>query len=169
MGPKGNWLRPTSDRVKESIFSIIDTFIVESTVIDLFAGTGSLGIEALSRGASSVTFVDNSYRAVKLIRMNVEKVDEKERCKIIQADAYKLIKKIANTLKFDLIFADPPYRHDRIAQLVADIMAPGILSERGILVLEHSTSFSSAIWKTWQPFKAKKFGDTAVSFFQRSQ
>ena len=106
--PKGNATRPTADRVKEAVFSMLQFDIEGRTVLDLFAGSGQLGLEALSRGASYATFVDKSKDSIKLIKENSIKTKLHEKCSIIQLDYLDFIKRNVNT-KYDFIFLDPPY------------------------------------------------------------
>jgi len=129
--PQGMDIRPTTDKVKESIFNIIQFDIEGRRILDLFAGTGQLGIEAASRGAASVTFVDNSKVAVKLVRENLEHCGIK--AQVHQMDALGFL---ASGNKFDLIFVDPPYHSDIYDKVLQSIIEFDILPEGGIIVCE---------------------------------
>ena len=108
--PKGNRIRPTIDRVRESIFNIIAAEVAGAKVLDLFAGTGAMGLEALSRGAQFCCFVDQGEEAVRLIRENVQLCAAQERSRIIQGPAASAIRRLGSENElFDLIFMDPPY------------------------------------------------------------
>ena len=132
--PKDMAIRPTSDKVKESIFNIVQFDIEGRRVLDLFAGTGQLGIEALSRGAKSVTFVDESNDAIKIVRSNLE------HCKltgeIVRENAVSFLEHCG---KYDLIFLDPPYKTGLIDTVLRKIIQFDILSDGGIIVCETSS------------------------------
>lgn len=129
--PLGVDIRPTADSVKEAVFNIVQFDVEGRKVLDLFAGTGQLGIEAASRGAQSVTFVDNSRAAVKLIRDNLDKCDL--RGQVNQADAISFL---SNCGQFDLVFVDPPYDNGIYERVLKAIIQFDILSEGGIIVCE---------------------------------
>ena len=130
----GNDVRPTTDRVKEAIFSSIQFQIEGSTVLDLFAGTGQLGIEALSRGAKSATFIDNDKNSINIVRNNIKKTKfENSDVKIITSDAMSYLSS-ANE-KFDFIFVDPPYRHDLIIKVLENI--GNIVKPNSLIFCEH--------------------------------
>lgn len=130
--PEGNDIRPTTDMVKESLFNIIQYDIEGRKALDLFAGTGQLGIEALSRGAASVTFIDENQTAIKLIKENVKR-SELEGAKILQADALTFL---ASDEKFDLIFLDPPYNTTILEKALNKIFQFDKLNEHGIIICE---------------------------------
>lgn len=132
---EGNDTRPTLDRVKESMFSIIQTWIPEARVLDLFAGSGALGIEALSRGATSAVFCDKSYKASEILRKNIEKTHLEEKSIVITKDYIKALEQIENQ-KFDIIFLDPPYKLDFVGKAVNKIVELEMLDEDGIIVIE---------------------------------
>ena len=130
----GDNTRPTLDRVKESLFNIIQAHIPEANVLDLFAGSGALGIEALSRGANKVTFCDASYRAIQIIKKNIQKAHFEEYSEVMQADYLECIKK--GKLSFDVIFVDPPYKANIAVCAIEKILQYDLLSENGIIILE---------------------------------
>ena len=125
--------RPTLDRVKEPLFSIIGTKIVDANVLDLFAGSGALGLESLSRGASSVILCDNSKDAINVINKNLEKTRLK--AQVINSDYEKCLSNLKQS-KFDLIFLDPPYETDYIEKAINKILEYGILKENGLIIAE---------------------------------
>ncbi|MGO9145970.1 MAG: 16S rRNA (guanine(966)-N(2))-methyltransferase RsmD [Desulfomonilia bacterium] len=153
-------VRPTTDRVKEAIFSTLVHDLEDSIVLDLFAGSGSLGIEAISRGASQVTFVEKSQECIKVIERNIETIGAQQRSIIIKSDVRTYIDKCPAS--FDLIFMDPPYHKDLASQLAPHVY--NLLNIGGILVVEHSIreDVPLAVWKS------KRYGDTAISYFIRS-
>lgn len=126
--------RPTTDKVKESLFNIIQFDIEGRRVLDLFGGTGQLGIEALSRGAERCTFVDASRQAVAVINENVRTVGFAERSTVRQGDALAFVADCRE--KFDLIFLDPPYQTQLLENCVEAVVKFDILSEHGIMICE---------------------------------
>jgi 16S rRNA (guanine(966)-N(2))-methyltransferase RsmD len=136
--PSGVSIRPTGDKVKESIFNIVQFDIEGRSVLDLFAGTGQLGIEALSRGATRTVFVDSSVESVKLIKTNLNLSGFSDRAEIYARDALKFI---GSREKFDLIFADPPYDNEKIyEQIITKIYEFDKLNVNGIIILEMSAA-----------------------------
>jgi len=131
---QGTETRPTTDRVKESIFNIIQFHIEGRRVLDLFGGTGQLGIEALSRGAAFAVFVDNRTAAVRLIRENLEHCGLAEKARVVQGDALAFL--AGDCGKFDLVFLDPPYGSGLLGKAVSKATAFDILSENGIMICE---------------------------------
>ncbi len=132
---EGNDTRPTLDRVKESLFSIIQLQILDSNVLDLFAGSGALGLESLSRGAKHAVFCDNSYKASEILKKNIEKTHLKDKSTIITKDYLKALEELKN-YKFDIIFLDPPYKFNLIGKAVEKILELNILNENGIMIVE---------------------------------
>jgi 16S rRNA (guanine966-N2)-methyltransferase len=131
-------LRPTTDRVKESVFSILNNYLEGVKFLDLFAGTGNVGIEALSRGAGKVIFVENDKRFCNLIKENLKKLGvEKERYEIICDDYVNALKRLAKRgEKFDFIYADPPYEKGFYTRIVHMVKNLELLDEDGLLMLE---------------------------------
>lgn len=131
----GENTRPTLDRVKEPLFSIIMNKIADANVLDLFAGSGALGIEALSRGAEFAVLCDSSKDAIKVIKNNLEKTKLSTYAEIINEDFRKCLKKL-NGRKFDLIFLDPPYETENIEVSLKQIIELDLLEKNGIIVAE---------------------------------
>ncbi len=131
--PAGRAIRPTTDKVKEAMFNIVQFDIEGRRVLDLFAGTGQLGIEALSRGAASAVFLDESGEAVKLVRENLRASGLEKQAQVVQGDSLRYL---AQGEKFDLIFLDPPYDSPLLEKTVEAIQAFDILREGGIMVCE---------------------------------
>ena len=132
--------RPTTDKVKESMFNIIQFELEGRRVLDLFGGTGQLGIEALSRGAASCTFVDQRREAAALIRENVKLVGFSDRAKVVQGESLSFLS--ACREKFDVIFLDPPYQSGLLEKSVEAIQRFDILGEYGIIVCESPAEWS---------------------------
>ena len=127
--------RPTLDRVKEPLFSIIQNYIEEANVLDLFAGSGALGIETLSRGASKCIFCDKSYDSIKILKQNLEKTRLEEKSIIINKDYKKCIENIKQE-KFDIIFIDPPYKMNIAVDSIKLILKYNLFAKDGIIILE---------------------------------
>jgi 16S rRNA (guanine(966)-N(2))-methyltransferase RsmD len=133
--PSGFEVRPTSDHVKESIFNIIQFQVPGARALDLFSGTGQLGIEAISRGAQEVVFADNAEQALFLTRRNAESVGASERARFVRTDALRYLE---NTDKgsFDIVFLDPPYDTTLLEDALRRIIEFDILRESGIIICE---------------------------------
>lgn len=157
-------IRPSSDKVKGSIFNVLKDDVEGKKVLDLFAGSGNLGIEALSRGAKFVTFVDSSLQSIKIIKRNLERLNLNQKAETIGKDCLKLLPKLSK--KFGIIFADPPYLCGFAQKVIDSVVKHDLLEREGILVLEHhkKETFTYPEEKLFY-VKAKRFGDTMVSFF----
>lgn len=157
-------LRPTSDRVRESLFSMLThlNVIREARVLDLFAGTGALGLEALSRGAAEVLFVENGRVAQKLIQQNIGKLGVSEHAKIMRNDATGLGAWIA--APYDLVFLDPPYGKGMGQLALAAARAGGWLAQGAVVVWEESTSMHAPAGFT--RLDKRKYGDTHVTLLK---
>ena len=132
--PDGLKTRPTTDRVKEALFSIIQFDIPTAKVLDLFAGTGQLGIEALSRGASSAVFVDEQEASCRLVKENLMRTKLSAEAKVIRSDYVSFLKSCTD--KFDIVFLDPPYAEVFLENSLKKISEIDILSDRGIIICE---------------------------------
>ncbi len=127
--------RPTLDRVKESLFNILQPYIYKAHVLDLFAGSGALGIEALSRGAQNCTFCDKSYESVQMLKQNIQRTKLVEKSIVIHKD-YKVCLKMLKGKKFDIIFLDPPYKLNVAVDAIKIILELKLLNKNGIIVIE---------------------------------
>ena len=127
--------RPTLDRVKDAVFNIIQFDIKDSVVLDLFSGSGALGIEALSRGAKEAILCDASSKAIKIINKNLEETRLKDKAKVINSDYLETLSKIKDK-KFDIIFLDPPYKSDYVEKSIEYISKYNLLAENGIIIVE---------------------------------
>lgn len=136
---KGDATRPTSDKVKESLFNIIASYIPGAEVLDLYAGTGNLGIEALSRGAVSAVFVDNSRESCRIIKENLEHTKMQDKGIVYHGSVQSIISKLAAQNKmYDIIFMDPPYKKNFIVETLNILANNDIIKKNGILIAEHS-------------------------------
>ena len=133
----GENTRPTLDRVKEPLFNILNFKINDSVVLDLFAGSGALGLEAISRGAKKSVFCEKNFDAAKVIKKNIEKTRFDEKSLLIRNDFEKALDKITNNnIKFDIVFLDPPYKTDFIFKAIELIIDKDILNKDGLIVAE---------------------------------
>lgn len=166
-GPKSQGIRPTSDRTRESIFNILAHAygdpVSGARVLDLFAGTGALGLEALSRGAASALFVEDSAEGRGLIRTNIETMGLQGRAKIFRRDATSLGD--AGTIQpFDLVFADPPYGKGLAEKAIASAMAGGWLKPSALVVVEEAASSPFAPPAGVELLERRDYGDTVIAF-----
>ena len=167
--PKGREIRPTSDRVREAVFSILGPAVVGVRVLDLFAGTGALGLEALSRGALQAVFVDQSGQAVRLIRSNIELCGVQDRVRMVHAPVDQALRRLAGRGEMlDLVFMDPPYGEGLVQKMLAGLR--DVVPNGALVVAEHgATDLSSLplVEPEWSRIEERKYGDTAVTFFVR--
>ncbi|HVN47478.1 MAG TPA: 16S rRNA (guanine(966)-N(2))-methyltransferase RsmD [Bacteroidota bacterium] len=155
-------IRPTTDRAKQTIFDILTNRVIfEGTeVLDLFSGTGSLGLEAISRGATSVTFIEKSPRSIFVLNKNIEALKCEQRCTVHQADVFWYLKNAHRS--FDLVFADPPYKLETIGTLPNAIYDSGAVRNGTYVVMEHSRDSAVALNETNYEILKKPFGQTTV-------
>jgi len=164
-------LRPTSDRNRETIFNLLMQAIPEASVLDLFAGSGALGIEALSRGASSCTWVDQHREAVRLIRENIEKLDGPE----TPLAARVRCDEVAHWLRhptppgpYDIVLADPPYKEDGawLARLLTELPECGALAPRALLVFEGHKHLDPVVQNHWTLLRDRTYGLTRLHIYR---
>ena len=155
--------RPTMDRVKESLFGMIQNNIKNSIVLDLFAGSGSLGIEAISNGASEVYFIDNNIELINIIKKNTNGMNEKMH--IMKSDYKNALEILKNSnVKFDIIFLDPPYKLSLINDCLNKIVEYELLNESGIVVCEYENdNIDNSKLKL---IKDKKYGSKKIKIFE---
>ncbi len=159
--------RPTMDRVKESLFAMIQDNIKESIVLDLFSGSGNLGIEALSEGAKEAYLVDKNIKACKIMRENITKIGIKN-TNILNVDYKKALMYFKdNNIKFDVIFLDPPYNTDLIDKSINLISNYNLLSDQGIIVCESNVLDKITYNNNYQKIKEKKYGDKWVVILEK--
>jgi 16S rRNA (guanine966-N2)-methyltransferase len=166
-------IRPTADRAREALFSIIGQQVDGSSVLDLFAGTGALGLEALSRGAQSAVFVDKSSQAVKLIKKNVELCCFSDRSSIIKKDLEKSLSFLGKLLpvkEFSLIFIDPPYRQTLSLKILKELSSENFLVSKGLVVAEDDAGHEMPeIVGSLNLFDQRKYGDTGFWFYRNNK
>ncbi len=162
------------DQVRGAIFSSLAERVPDARVLDLFAGAGSLGIEALSRGAQTATFVERDRRTLECIRGNLEKTRLSPQAELLCLDVFTALTRSLSTRRFDLVFADPPYTsaeqpEDYAARLITNQHLPAVLATGGLLVLEKSPRHPlPAETCGWEIVRQKRYGTTEVIFLTRS-
>lgn len=153
-------IRPTKGIVRSAIFNILGKQVNNAFVIDIFAGTGALGIEALSRGAKFCIFIENHP---SILIENIKKLNLQMKTKILKKDFRPALKQMRET-KFDIIFIDPPYKKDYLAQTLKLLYFYALIAKNGIIVAEHSQHHPRTIPPEYIVLKEKKYGDTFISF-----
>ena len=164
--PKSQAIRPTSDRVKESIFNILGNLVDGKAVLDLFAGTGSLGIEALSRGAHKALFVEKGRQALRLIEKNLSQLGMNGRSEILPTSVSRAIGILKQRGEsFDLILMDPPYEKGLIQETLVKLYSHRIYHKDSILVVEHDRREPlPEVVEGWILTRQRKIGNTMISF-----
>lgn len=159
--------RPTMDRVKESLFAMIQSYLEDAIVLDLFAGSGNLGIEALSEGAQEIYLVDKNKKACQVIKRNINKIGI-EASDIFCGDYKSALKKYQEqSIKFDIIFLDPPYQTDLVKKSMEVIEKYELLSKNGIIVAESNTLDKIICSNKLEIVKSKKYGDKVVAILKK--
>ena len=164
--PKNEDVRPTTDRVKESLFNIINPYIIDSNVLDLFAGTGNLTIEALSWGAKSVDSVEMHPKSLAIIKKNLEHLKITEGTKVIRSDVLKFLKDFRGDA-YDLILIDPPFTEKMAHSVMETLTKSSVFHPNTIIMVEYSKhERMETEYETLKAFDTRSFGDKLVSFFK---
>ena len=159
--------RPTMDRVKESLFAMIQEYIPNSTVLDLFSGSGNLGIEALSEGADYAYLVDSNFKAVNVIKKNIKKIGI-EQVEVWNKDYKKALENLKKeNKKMDIIFLDPPYKTDYIEESIKKIEQDNLLELDGIIVCESDDLNKIIYSENFISVKEKKYGDKYIVLLKK--
>ncbi|KOY13411.1 16S rRNA (guanine(966)-N(2))-methyltransferase RsmD [Paenibacillus xylanivorans] len=163
----GTGTRPTTDKVKEALFSMIGPYFEGGTALDLFAGSGGLGIEALSRGMDKAVFVDLESKSIEVIRANLKATKLEDQAAIYRNDAGRALKALAKrSTQFDLVFLDPPYRMKNGDELMLTMHELELLEPEATIVLEYESKYSYP--EQFGPFEQTRkalYGETAVSIY----
>lgn len=168
--PPGSATRPTSDRVREALFAILGPPPEDAEVLDLFAGAGALGLEALSRGAARAVFVDAAAPAARVVRDNIASLDMGDRAEVWQRDAFKTLDRLAGERRrFTWVFVDPPYATDLAERSLAALGAGTLLTADAVVVVEHDRRRPLPERAgVLQSDDERIYGDTAVTLYRRS-
>ena len=166
--PKNMEVRPTADRVKESLFNIISTKIIGARVLDLFAGTGNLGLEAWSRGAAAITFVDVSRESLRLVQSNIVKCHAEAAVQTIKGSAVSVIESLQRHDKhFDFVFCDPPYNKGWVQLVLTQLEKFPILTDGGYLIVEHAKHDEFGVLAScFELIRQETYGETILSFIR---
>jgi 16S rRNA (guanine966-N2)-methyltransferase len=168
-GPVAMRVRPTSDRLRETLFNILGPSIADSYFVDLFAGTGAVGIEAISRGARDVFFVESSAKAARLVRDNLASLEIRTGAEVIEADAIRGLERLAaRRLIADFIFLDPPYeKADEYSEVLEFLDASHLIAPRGIVIVEHFSKMElPQRLDRLECTREIEQGDTLLSFYR---
>jgi 16S rRNA (guanine966-N2)-methyltransferase len=170
ISPKGSRIRPTSDKVKEALFNMLNGItgsLSGFAVLDIFAGTGNLGIEALSRGAAEAVFIDNHRDSIALVKKNLDLTGFSDRSRVVLREAVAALRILEETNSpFQLIFLDPPYHHEILERVLEYLASSSLVDENTLVVAEFSpkekleTSFGLL-----REFDRRTYGDTSLAFF----
>jgi len=164
---KGLSLRPTSDRVKEAIFDILQDQVQGQKVLDLFAGTGALGIEAISRGAQKAIFIEKNPPSLKALRKNIEDCHLGQQVEILAREAREGIKILEGRREsFALVFLDPPYGKGLAEKTLASLSQSSIVAPEALIITEHATTEEIRPTPPLQVIDERKYGRTKISIFQ---
>jgi len=165
--PRGTVVRPATDLVRGAIFSILETITSDwAQVLDVFAGSGSLGIEALSRGAGWVDFVDRERRCCAIIKQNLEKAKFENRAHVYCCSASKAISFLDK--EYNIILMDPPYSDSSIGNLITQLATSKLVGTGSTVVVTHSSHFSlSSTYATLNLIKARRHGDSCIAIYQK--
>ncbi len=167
-GPPDAQTRATADKVRGAIFNVLAAFVPGSRVLDLYAGTGALGVEALSRGAEHCDFVERRYALCAIIRENLAKTRLLERALVVQAEASRVLSEIRGP--YDIVLADPPYGDSESLALVSMPSLHHLLAAEAVVILEHSPR--AEVVGDVGPLRfvrTRRYGDSAVSIWQREE
>jgi len=168
-GPEGLELRPTGDRLKETLFNILGPDIAGAAVLDVFSGTGAIGIEALSRGAREVVFIENAPAGERLINQNLRLCGIESGCRVLQQDVFKALRMLSRRgFHAEIAFFDPPYNWQPYRDLIEITFIKGLLSEHGRAVIEHHRkALLPEAGEGYQRFRIVRQGDHCLSFYKK--
>ena len=159
--------RPTMDRVKESLFGTIQNYISDSTVLDLFAGSGNLGFEAISNGAKYCYFNDLNHKCTSLIEKSIDDFNIKYKCRVLNMHYNKALKWFRDeNIKFDIIFLDPPYKMETINEIIESINKYDLINKNGLIVCEIDSLYLNS--NIYEKIKEKKYGNKYIIIYKNN-
>ncbi len=157
--PEGDQTRPTTDKSKETLFNMLNPYLADASFLDLFAGSGAIGIEALSRGAREVVFVEKKPKAIACIRENLEHTHLSDRARVMPCDVRKALPELNGKIKFDIIFMDPPYADGAEKWVLEYLSKSSLLNQNGQIIVEAAlkTSFDYVRDLGFREIKTKEY------------
>jgi len=169
LAPAGSKTRPTQDYVRESLFNIIRWDVQDARVLDLFAGTGALSLEAISRGAREAVLIDMDRDACNAIKKNMETSRLGQQCRLIARDYRQAMDALAREgQKFDIVFIDPPYKMENTGEMCAELLDKGLLSDSFMIVVEHRRGMAPLLDLRFEAYDLRKYGDTEITFVRKN-
>ena len=170
VAPPGEKTRPTQDHVRESLFNIIRWDLEDARVLDLFAGTGALSLEALSRGAAEAVLIDMDRDACAAIKKNMETTRLGDKCRLISRDYKQALEGLAREGKpFDVVFIDPPYRMENTGEMCAMLMDLNLLSDTCIILVEHKRGMPPLLDLRFEAYDLRRYRETEITFVRRAR
>lgn len=164
--PKNEATRPTQDKIKGAIFSSLGNMFDGGNFLDCYSGTGNMGLEALSRGMHHATLIDNNKGAISVIKENVKSLKAEKETKVILGNVFSILERL--TLKYDVVYIDPPYAKQENEKLMEKLDALNIVSEKGIVIIE---SLKEEVWPEkmagFEKYKEKCYGITRISYYRQ--
>ncbi len=166
--PKGIKTRPTTDRIKESFFNIINPYLYECRFLDLFSGSGAIGIEALSRGAQKAVFVDSGRESIEVIRANIEAARLSDRASVVDSDVFAAVSRLGSKNdRFDIIFMDPPYSKGLVEKTLRAVLNADILVPDGFIVAEQAAGDERPDIEGLEIYRIKDYKTTKMLYIRR--
>ena len=161
--------RPTMDRVKESLFAMINPYLENSVCLDLFAGSGNLGFESISNGSKYCYFNDRNIKCIDVIKRNVKQFKLQDMTKILNLDYRKCLEYLKNNnIVFDIIFLDPPYENECLNEVIDYILKNNMLNDEGIIVCEVNKNYLNEEWSGLDIIKNRKYGDKLIIIYKKT-
>src|SRR4051812_33717092 len=167
--PPGTDTRPTSDRLRETLFNVVGPRVADSVWLDLYAGTGAVGIEAISRGARQVYFVESEKKAARIIRENLKSLDIEEGFEVLEREAAQAVRLLdAQVVQCDFVFIDPPYEsHGAYEQILGFVSQSRLIGAESVVIAEHDKHFDpGARFGALERYRELKQGDAVLSFYR---
>lgn len=167
--PAGREVRPTADRVREALFSSLGGRVMGARVLDLFAGSGALGLEALSRGAVAAVFVERARPVIEVLRRNIDALGMADRARVIPGDAAAALGALARRGEtFEVVFLDPPYRGGALEDALGRLAAANVLAAGAVIIAEHPTGAEPSPAGSLRAVAVKRYGDTSLTFLEQA-
>ncbi|MEM7174948.1 MAG: 16S rRNA (guanine(966)-N(2))-methyltransferase RsmD [Chlamydiota bacterium] len=166
--PKGKATRPTTEKLRQAVFNSLQSYLEDSHFLDLFAGSGAMGLEALSRGAATATFVEKSQVAIRCIRANITDLQVTSQARLLTIDVATALKRLAKeNARFTIIYADPPYGRQLYSELLSQLDTTLLLADNGVLLVEQGEQNGAcpSMLHALQLIKKRKVGDSSLEYY----